>query len=158
MPANLATWIMILVLDVLGLILVLRAGNKSPFLQIGWTIAALLIVLAIALNNTLWQWTWIETISVSFCILSIFIWYKISAKYAIWPQMMAAYISFIPQGVDYWSLPQTQTWWLWAGTIVGCLLAIIGSKKQTFENVFIPWGCVILNATVLLILFRSYLF
>jgi len=123
LSANLATWVMVLILDGLGLLLVIKAGNKKPFMQIGWATAATLIVLSIIVSDSSWDWGWVETSSVICCTIAIWLWQTKSAQLGLWPYMLALFISFGPQ-VDDVTQPQPETWWLWTWTIVGCVCAI----------------------------------
>lgn len=151
---NVATWGMVLAIDFLGLLLAYKAGNKRPLLQAGWCVASVLILLAILSNDGLWHWGWVETISVACGITSIWLWQAKGAEFGMWPYMLALYISFVPQGVDFWKQPQPETLWLWGWSIVGCIFAIIGAEKRDFANTFIPWGAAILNVGISIIVLR----
>jgi len=145
---NIASWGMILLLDVLGLFLAYKDGNKKPYLQIGWVLAATCIVLAITLGNSPWQWGWAESISLALCGISTVLWLTLSARVAIWAYMVAMYISLIPLMMDYWQKPQPETMWLWLWTIATCLLAILGAERRDFANTFVPWAAIVLNAVI----------
>ena len=148
-PQNVATWGMVLFMDVLGLILVLKAGNKRPILQIGWCAAAVCIMLAIIVNESRWHWGWVESISILLCGISVWLWQtRDDPKNALWFYMAAMYVSFAPQAYNYWYKPQPETLYLWTWSIVGCVLAIAGSKKRDFANTFVPWGAAILNVLI----------
>jgi hypothetical protein len=147
-PQNIATWGMTLLLDVLGLVLVYRAGNKQPYLQLGWTFAALCIVLAVVLGKSPWHWGWIESAALVLGGVAIILWLKLNAEKALWAYMAAAYISCIPLLIDYWKEPQPSTLWLWLWTIGTCLLAVYGAPKRDFANTFVPWGAIVLNGGI----------
>lgn len=154
LPQNVATWGMILLLDVIGLILVYKAGNEDPRIQWGWVTAAICIFAAIIFSENTLQWGWVETISLICCIASIALWQIKNAKWGLWPYMAAMYISFIPQGVEYFEKPQPETWWLWFGSMLACLFAIYGAKKYDFANLFIPFGAFVLNLLILILVMR----
>jgi len=147
-PQSIATWSMILLLDFIGLVLVIKDGNKKPYLQIGWAAAALCIMLAVTLSNSPWRWGQTETISLVLCGVAVLLWLTMSARVAIWAYMTALYVSFVPLMVDYWYKPQPETLWLWIGTIGTCLLAIYGAPKRDFTNTFVPWAAIVLNAVI----------
>jgi hypothetical protein len=147
-PQNIATWSMILLLDFIGLVLVIRDGNKKPYLQIGWAAAALCIVLAITLSDSPWHWGWTETASLVLCGIAVLLWLRMSARVAIWAYMTAMYASLAPLMVDYWYKPQPETLWLWTWTVGTCLLAIYGAQKRDFANTFVPWAAIVLNAII----------
>lgn len=147
-PQNIATWGMTLLLDVLGLVLVWKEGNKKPYLQAGWACAALCIVLAVTMSDNPWHWGWIESASLFLAGVAILLWLTMSARFAIWAYMSAAYISVAPLMVDYWYTPQPRTLWLWLGVISTCLLAIYGAPKRDFANTFVPWAAIVLNSVI----------
>lgn len=147
-PQNIATWGMILLLDVLGLALVYKEGNKEPYLQIGWVLAAICIVSAIVFGDNLWHWGWAESASLALCGAAIILWLILNARVAIWAQVAAMFISVIPLMIDYWHIPQPDTLWLWLSTIGTCLLAIYGTSKRDFMNTVIPWAALILNGII----------
>ncbi len=147
-PQNIATWGLIFLLDGLGLVLAYRAGNKRPYLQIGWCFAAFCIVLAITLGKNPWKWGWVETAALILAGVAIVLWLKWSAKKALWAYMAAAYVSTMPLLVDYWNVPQPSTLWLWLWTVGTCLLAIYGSERRDFANTFVPWGALVLNGFI----------
>ena len=147
-PQNVATWGMVLVLDVLGLILAFKGGNKKPYLQAGWALAALFIFLAVLLNGDQVVWGWTESVSVFLCAAAIVLWITKSALVAQWAYIAAMYISFVPLMADYWKEPQPDTLWLWLWTIIACLLAVLGAEKRDFANTFVPWAAAILNVAI----------
>lgn len=147
-PQNIASWSMILLLDIIGLVLVYKDGNKKPYLQIGWVFAAICIVLAITLGDSPWHWGWTESVSLALCGVAIVFWITLSTRTAIWAYMAAMYISVIPLVVDYWDKPQPDTLWLWLWTIGTCFLAIYGAPKRDFTNTFVPWAAMILNIPI----------
>ncbi len=147
-PQNIATWGMVFVLDALGLILAYKGGNKKPYLQIGWAMAAFCIFVAVILNGNIASWGWTETVSVTLCCMAIVLWITKSALVAQWAYMTAMYISFVPLMADYWRQPQPDTLWLWLWTIASCLLAILGAEKRDFANTFVPWAAIGLNTII----------
>jgi hypothetical protein len=153
-PQNVASWSMILLLDLLGLVLVYKDGNKRPYLQFGWVLAAICIVLAITLGNSPWQWGMIENVSLALCGIAVVLWLALSARVATVAYMAAMYISLVPLMIDYWKEPQPSTLWLWLWTIATCLLAIYGAAKRDFANTFVPWAAIVLNAIIALLCLR----
>lgn len=150
-PQNVATWTMIMLLDVLGVILAYKDGNKQPYLQIGWTVAATCVVLAIAFGDSPWQWGQTETISLLLCGVATVLWLMMSARAALFAYMAAMYLSTVPLIVDYWRQPQSGTLWVWLWTIVGCALAIYGAPKRDFTYTFVPWAAIVMNGFIALL-------
>jgi hypothetical protein len=147
-PQNIATWGMVFVLDTLGLVLAYKDGNKKPYMQLGWAFAAACIFAAIVSSGNQVDWGWTETIAVILCGIAIILWITESARVAQWAYMAAMYISFVPQAVDFWNVPQPDTLWLWLMSLATCLLAILGAEKRNFANTFVPWGAGILNLII----------
>lgn len=142
---------MILFLDFLGLILAYRDGNEKPYLQLGWASAATCVVLAIVLGDSSWHWEIMESVSLFLCIVAVVTWLLASSRKALCAYVFAMYVSFAPQAIDYYKQPQAETWWLWAGTIVACILAIHGAPRRDFANTFVPFAAVLLNSIILLL-------
>ena len=147
-PQNIATWGMVFVLDFLGLILVYKDGNKKPLLQLGWAVASVCILFAVAISGNPIGWGRTETFSVVLCGVAIWLWISLSARAGLWAYMIAMYVSFFPLMADYWSKPQPDTIWLWLWTILSCLLAVLGAEKRDFTNTFVPWAALVLNTII----------
>lgn len=150
-PQNLATWSMVLFLDFLGLILVYKSGNKKPYLQIGWCIAATCIVLSILLGDSPWHWGRVETLSVLICLLSVVLWLTCSAKVALFAFLLAFMVSGLPLAVDFWHHPEPNTIWVWAWSLVACVLAIYGAEKRDIANTLVPWTAILTNLILIIL-------
>lgn len=147
-PQNVATWSLTAFLDAVGLFLVIKAGNKRPFLQLGWFIAACCILAAVLLGDSPWHWGMVETTAVVFCLIAVGLWLMLSAEIAIFAFIAAFIIAAIPLMVDYWRNPLPETTWLWVVTVFTCLLSIYGAKKQDVAHTAVPWSAVGLNAFI----------
>jgi hypothetical protein len=153
-PQSLATWSMTLLLDGLGLLLALTAGNKKPYLQLGWFLAAFCIVSAILTGKSPWHWGGTENISLLLCFFAVVLWQKLNAKVAIFAFIAGFIVAAIPLMSDYWNEPQRSTAWIWALTIFTCFLSIYGAKKQTVEYIAVPWGAALMNGFILFLCLR----
>ena len=151
---NFATWLMVLILDVLGVVLAYKAGNKRPYLQIGWLVAAICIVIAIFTNGSVWNWGWIETACFALSLISVVLWLTKSAEVGTWFYLAAMYISFAPQAVNYWHEPQLSTWYVWGGSALACVLAIIAAEKRDVGHILTPAAAALMNLSILVLLFR----
>jgi hypothetical protein len=147
-PQNIASWSMVFALDVLGLTLVMKAGNKEPYLQTGWVVAAFLVLLSVLFNQSPWHWGWTESTSLFLCAVAVLLWLTKTARVALWAYIAAMWISFVPLMVDYWHVPQVDTLWLWLATIASCLFSILGSEKRDFTNTGVPWAVIALNSVI----------
>ena len=148
LKVNLATWTMVLILDFVGLALLLAAGNKEPFIQIGWCLAAILIFFAALKNRGDWKWSRTESWSVGACALAVAIWIATGSVWSLLGYLLAAFISVIPQVAQYWTEKREErikATWLWVVSAFAILLAIIGSPK-TPEYMIVLLGLLVLNA------------
>ena len=148
MPQNIATWGMVLALDVLGLVLAIKDGNKKPYMQIGWVLAATCIFVGAFFSESISVWGLTETISVLMCVVAVILWQTLGPKPGLVSYVTAMWISFVPLAMDYLKEPQSSIAWLWQLTIVSCLLAVVGAEKKDFTNTFVPWGCIGLNVVM----------
>ena len=155
--ANIVTWLLVLILDVVGLLIAVKEGNKRPYLQLGWAIAAVCIMLAILVRQSTFAIGWVEIASSLLCLLAVILWRTAGQHAAILGftfQTLAVYVSFIPQAVNYWIKPEPSTWYLWFFTAIGCALAIYASPKKDMRHTFIPWGAFILNVAIMMLVLR----
>lgn len=154
---NVATWLMILFMDMLGLWMAYAEGNKKPYMQLAWVGGASLITIAILKREGSWDWGIVETVSLGLCFLAISLW-KILGKRGVLLgltlQSTAVYVSFLPQAMYYWARPEPTTWYLWVGSALGCFLAIYGSQKKDAAHTFIPWASIVLNFGILALVLR----
>lgn len=151
---NIASWLMVLLLEIVGLLSTIKDGNKKPYLQIGWAAAALFVVIAITLNNSPWHWGRTESISLFLCVVATSLLLTVSARMAVWMYVGAIYISLFPLMVDYWDKPQPETLWFWIINILACALTVYGAQKRDFANIFIPWASILQNTIILILCIR----
>ncbi len=114
--ANLATWTIVLVLDFAGLYLAYATGNDEPYIQLGWCVAAILIVLAAWLRKGDWLWTRTETIVLVICAVSVGVWLTSEAvALSLIGYLLAVFLSAVPQARDYLRHPDVarKSAWVW---------------------------------------------
>jgi hypothetical protein len=152
-PVNLATWAMIMFLDVVGLALVVLEGNKEPYMQVGWVVAAFLIMIAAVVNRGDWKWGPVESWATAICTLSALVWaiakaVDYDARWAIAGYLVACYVSVAPQAIEYWEKPGTgrSSAWLWLWGIPITVMGALGSKEYTPEYLAVPVALLGLNA------------
>ncbi|MEI9966991.1 MAG: hypothetical protein WDN67_05230 [Candidatus Moraniibacteriota bacterium] len=153
-PQNLATWSMVLLLDFLGLVLVYRDGNRRPFLQLGWCVAAICILLAVLIGDSPWQWGMVETVSVTICLVAVWLWLTRSAHTALFAYLFAFFVSGMPLAIDFWHVPQPSTLWLWLSTVGTCGLALYGAEKRDMAHLGLPWVAIVLNSILAILCMR----
>jgi hypothetical protein len=147
-PQNIASWGMVLVLDLLGVALAIKAGNKKPYMQIGWAIAAVFIVAAILFTNHSWQFGIVEGASLLFASIAVYMWLFGSPRIGLYAYIAAMYISFAPVMVDYWTNPVLETIWVWEWSALTCMIALFGAEKKDFSSLFVPWAAMVLNLII----------
>ncbi|MEK7639229.1 MAG: hypothetical protein AAB388_03665 [Patescibacteria group bacterium] len=150
LKVNLATWVMIAVMNYIGLAMVLAAGNTEPYIQIGWCLGATLVLLAALNNRGDWKWTHVETWSMVACGLAVLVWVMTKSVWALFGYILAAYISVVPQVLQYWKQNRDErkgTAWLWIASSIAIVLAVVGSPL-TPEYLIVLIGLLVLNLTM----------
>ncbi|MEN9337791.1 MAG: hypothetical protein RIQ41_105 [Candidatus Parcubacteria bacterium] len=125
--ANLATWFIIFILDFVGLYLAYATGNTEPYIQIGWCVAATIILLATFVRKGQWVWSKTETGVLLICLTSVAIWLSSKAMtVSLLGYVTADVISAIPQAKDYVKNPEAarKSAWVWQVSIVAILFSI----------------------------------
>lgn len=149
--ANLATWSIIFVLDVAGLYLTYVTGNHEPYIQIGWCIAALLIVIATWVRKGNWLWTRAETIVLALCTASVSVWLMSEAVLvSLIGYLTAVYLSAWPQAKDYLGHPEMarRSAWVWQVSIIAILFPLAAKfveQKYGVGHTFIYYALIVLN-------------
>ncbi len=147
---NLTTWLLILLLDSIGLILVYKGGDTRPWLLIGWTTAALCVVIAIIITGGRVTLTAVEAITLSLAVFAIWQWLR-SGKPVIglrW-QSIAMWLSSLPMLYDFWRQPQPWTWWLWAITIICCVTEVAATDDRSEIKILVQLSAIGLNTIAL---------
>lgn len=132
--ANLATWSIVLILDVVGLYLAYATGNDEPYIQLGWCIAATLIVIAAWLRKGDWVWTTNETVVLVICTASVFVWLTSEAALiSLLGYLAATYLSVLPQAKDYIRHPEVarKSAWVWQVSIVAIMFPLVAKLVES---------------------------
>lgn len=159
--ANLATWSIVLVLDVAGLYLAYATGNKEPYIQAGWCIAALLIVIAAWARKGDWLWTRTETFVLTICAVSICVWLASEAVLvSLLGYLAAAFLSVWPQAKDYIRHPEVarKSAWVWQVSVLAImfpLIAKLAEHKHGVEHTLIYYALIGLNVIMAVICMRK---
>lgn len=125
--ANLATWSIVLLLDVVGLYLSYVTGNDEPYIQLGWCLAATLTVIAAWARKGDWLWRKTETIVLVLCIVSVAVWLTSEVVLvSLLGYLVAAYLSVLPQAKDYLRHPEVarKSAWMWQVNLVAILFPL----------------------------------
>ena len=126
---NVTTWILWTIMDGVLVALSIRAGNKKPYLFIGWTLAALLVTTGMILKGASWQIGFVEIVSFIGVIIATYFWVTNKSERGLYASAIAMFIAGVPQIVTFWTSPAIDTWWLWAGTALACTFSILASPR-----------------------------
>ena len=152
-PLNVVSWILWTILDVVLVITAIAAGNKRPWLPLGYTFGAALVTI-ILWNRGLWEFGFAEGISILGVVTALVVWCFVSARGAIIIASIAKIIAALPQAYDFWITPNPSTWWLWSFVAVGCFLSIIGARSWTIEDRFFPVASGLFNLSMVILVLR----
>ncbi len=133
--ANLATWAIVWVLDIVGLYLAYATGNDKPYIQIGWVFAASLILYAAWKSKGDWLWGKTDSLVLTLCALSVGFWITSgSVVVSLAGYICAAWLSAWPQAKDYINNPAAAraSAWVWQVSIIAMILTL-ASKFVTNE-------------------------
>jgi hypothetical protein len=152
-PQNIASWTMWALLDAFVLVTCIAAGNKKPWLPLGYTLGAFLVT-CILFSKSGWKWGTVETVSAVGVLVALLSWWKLGPKTAIVAIVVAMLISSIPAVCDAWCQNGQNGWWYWAGISFCCILSSYGAKAWTIEDRLFPVSSFVFSsgmATVLLL-------
>lgn len=158
--ANLATWSIVLLLDVAGLYLTYVTGNHEPYIQLGWCFAATLIVTAAWVRKGDWLWTRTETVVLVLCIASVTLWLTSEAVLvSLIGYLTAAYISALPQAKDYIRYPEVarKSAWVWQVSIIAILFPLAAKlveQKYSIGHTLIYYALIVLNLFMAMLCMR----
>jgi len=134
---NIASWTMWAFLDAFVLVACFVAGNKRPWLHLGYTLGAFIVV-CILFSKSGWKWGTVESVSAVGALLALLTWWKLGPKYAVVAIVVAITISSIPAVCDAWCQNNSAGWWFWGGTACCCVLSTYGAKAWTVEDRLFP--------------------
>ncbi|NQV88308.1 MAG: hypothetical protein HQ402_01990 [Parcubacteria group bacterium] len=150
---NVVSWILWTILDIVLVITAIAAGNKRPWLPIGYTFGAAFVTI-ILWSRGLWEFGFAEGISVLGVVAALVVWRFVGAKGAIITASIAMTIAALPQAYDFWITPNPSTWWLWAFVAIGCFLSIVGARSWTIEDRFFPVASGLFNLSMTILVLR----
>lgn len=153
-PQNIATWTMITINNLIGMVLLYKAGDKQPWLQLGWLCSSTLVVCAIVIGGGSLEWGWVERGSAVCCAFAIIVRLRFGAKIALAGYLAAVFVSSLPMITDYARTPEPQTAWLFITTVFCCLLTIYGAKVRDTTHLLVPIFMLTLNAGIAILCLR----
>lgn len=152
-PMNVATWLLLTVLNAVNAVAMFRAGNKQFWLPVGFSLGAFLIAVMVFRNGT-WSWGTVETFALGFTAAALVASYQVP-KGGVLLGVTALWIAASPTLLDGWTDPQPESWWLWAGSLMGCMLSFLAAKGWSPKDRAYSGSGVIFNTTMwILVLLR----
>ncbi len=153
---NIATWGMILLVDILGFVFAISAGNPHPYIHIAWVTTDALICLAALKYKTSWRWSYIESISLVLFICSLLLWRTSEAIWSVLGYLVACFFTLLPQGVQYWKNKHIarKSAWIWIINSIAIVMTMLSLSNITLEYSIATLGLLILNLTMVLIAVR----
>lgn len=152
--ANLATWFIIFLLDFIGLYLAYATGNTEPYIQIGWCVAATLILIATWVRKGEWAWTKTETLVLVTCVASIIVWITSKAVIiSLLGYIIAAILSAWPQAKDYMKNPKVAraSAWVWQVSVIAILFSLAAkfvNSEYGVEHTLVYYALLGLNVAM----------
>ncbi len=159
--ANLATWFIIFLLDFVGLYLAYATGNTEPYIQIGWCVAATLILVATWTRKGEWVWTKTESLVLVTCVASILVWVTSKAvTISLLSYIIAAILSAWPQAKDYMKNPRAAraSAWMWQVSIIAILFSLVAkfvNNEYGVEHTFVYYALLGLNVAMAMLCSRK---
>jgi hypothetical protein len=156
LQVNIATWSMILLLDIVGLFLALRVGNTQPFMHIGWVFFDLLICVAALLNEGNWKWRRTESVSTVFCSGAILLWIIAPPLWSIYAYLTACVFALFPQARYYWFDEGTarKSSWVWLASSIAIVMTLYAIPVVTPEYLTVTGGLLIMYLSMAYLAFR----
>jgi hypothetical protein len=153
---NIATWGMILLTDILGLILALTSGNTHPSIHTAWVITDVFICFSILALRSNWKWTHIETLSLTVFVVSVFWWLTSESVWSIAGYLVACFFTLLPQAHQYWYDKRLarKSSWIWIMNSIALVMTILSLHTVTFEYSMVTLGLLTLNLAMVMIALR----
>ncbi len=154
--ANMATWLMVVLIDGFGLVLALATGNSNPAIHIVWVVTDVLICFAILRNTAHWHWKLIETLSLVACITSLTLWVTTDSAFSLYAYLIACAFTLLPQAIQYWKnrTLARKSAWLWIVNSIALVMTILSVQSLTPEYSIVSLGLLVLNLAMVLIALR----
>lgn len=164
---NFVTWLTVLVLDLSALFLMLYkvmgehfdlhalTWANFPYLQAGWTIAAMIILAAIVHVGFTVAWSRIEKVSVFAAVAAAVLRFYLPDEPAMIVLIIGMLMSIWPQARDYWHKPDPRTLWVWYMSIAATLLQAGSITELSWKEILLPLTYFGVNAGMVAIILRK---
>ncbi len=153
---NIATWGMILFMDIVGLTLALKIGNSQPYMHVGWVFSDILICIAALVNQGNWKWTKIESISLFFCLIAVTMWVETPSMWSVAAYLTACFFALLPQARYYWfdESNARKSAWIWFASSTAIVLTIFAIPVITSAYLTVSLGLLTMYITMAYLAYR----
>jgi len=150
---NIATWGMIVLIDITGLSLAFATGNSNPLIHIAWVVTDVLICFAALSNRANWKWSKLETISLVVCVGSLTSWLVTQSSWSLYGYLVACFFTLLPQAYQYWKnkVLARKSAWIWIVNSLALVMTILSVEIITPEYTVVTLGLLTLNLAMVLI-------
>lgn len=153
-PQNLTTWVAWAILNALLLWASRLAGNRQSWMLSAGATLGVIFVTLVLLSKGQWQWGLVETLCTIGAVVGTAIWIWLGPKRGVIAIVVAMNVAGLPNMYDTYLAPNPESWWLWAGLTLACLLAALGAEKWTVQDRLFPVVNFVFNLAMLILVFR----
>jgi hypothetical protein len=153
---SIATWGMMLLIDMLGLMLALKSGNAHPSIHTARVITDVLICIAILAIKVNWRWTRLETFSFIVFATSVWWWLTLESLWSVFGYLVACAFTILPQAYQSWKDRRLarKSAWIWIVNSVALVMTMLSLHTISFEYSVVTLGLLTLNLAMVLIALR----
>ena len=152
-PQNLTTWVIWTVLNALLLQASISAGNKDSWRLSAGATAGVVLVTLILLAKGEWHVGLVEMICIIGVLVSTIVWKLQGPKRGVVAIVVAMTLAGLPNMYDTFLAPSSESWFLWGGLTLACILAALSAEKWTIEDRLYPVTLGIFNFIMLVLVF-----
>ncbi len=153
---NIATWMMIVLIDVLGLVLAYSSGNAQPSIHIAWLVTDTLILGTALIMRANWHWRYIETISLVMFVTSLAWWHFVDSVWSILGYLVACFFTLLPQAIQYWHHRPLakKSAWIWIMNSIAIVMTLLSLQDISFEYSVAALGLLVMSLAMVMIALR----
>jgi hypothetical protein len=150
---NIATWMMIVLIDILGLVLAFSTGNAQPSIHIAWLVTDTLILVTAVSMRANWHWRYIETICLILFVTSLAWWHFDDSVWSIVGYLVACFFTLLPQAIQYWHDRRLakKSAWIWIMNSIAIVMTLLSLHEISFEYSVAALGLLVMCLAMVMI-------
>lgn len=150
---SIASWLMWVCLDsvILGCTL---ATGKPYALALSYVAGASFVLIAQFKRGT-WTWTGVETFSAIGATIATILWQTIDPAYGVGAGVIAMTLAGIPLMRFMWNNPDPTSFWMFANTVIACILTLVALDTWSIGGALLPAGGLLFNGYMAIIVLRK---